>query len=103
MALVRATTTEPARRATSNEEPRDPGGKVMPTGRVGRQKRKEEKHFFLFLFVFLRASTASTAADRTLNRVISDGSVLKAKTKATKKNNGVAAEPGSGPEELRVR
>ena len=62
--------------------------------RAGRQA-KEERSFLCELAPLKRQPAGPS-------RVISAGSVLKAKTKATKKNNGVAAGPRSGPEELRV-
>ena len=88
MALVPTTSDDnDGARKQGTKEPRDPGGKVMPTGRVGgRQKRNKQ---------FLRRATAANG-NRLGTLAGHPGRPQKAKTKAAKKNKGDAAEPGVG-------
>ena len=75
-------------REQGTKEPGDPGGKVMPTGRVGgRQKRNKQ---------FLRRRHRGKRQPAGDPGGSSRTAPQKAKTKAAKKNKGDAAEPGVG-------
>ena len=87
-------------REQGTKEPGDPGGKVMPTGRVGgRQKRNKR---------FCGAAPRQTAAGWGPWRVIPDGPRRQKrrqprKTKAMQPNRGWGGPRPSGPRPGRMR